>query len=274
MIPPPAAHPPRRSPLHPVLGLVWRRVLRPRLGSAPRSILHPVLGPAPGPVRRLVLRPALGPVRSLARVVAGVLAGVLLVVLAACGAEQAGQPEQSGQSAAGEQGESGPSSGGDRRVAGAEMLKACPSTPSKPPATNSLPDLSLPCLGAGPDIRLADLRGPLVVNVWAQWCPPCRDEAPYLSELQKKAGDKVQLLGIDYADPRPELAVKFATEHGLDFPHLVDAEKSVQQPLKVGGPPVTVFVDKDGAVTYVHRGPLKSQDQLDQLVKDKLGVSW
>ncbi|GAA1590877.1 hypothetical protein GCM10009789_50860 [Kribbella sancticallisti] len=159
-------------------------------------------------------------------------------------------------------------------MAGAEKLAQCPSTPSKPPVSNALPDVSLPCLGAGPDIRLADLRGPLVVNVWAQWCGPCRDEAPYLAELQKRAGGKVKLLGIDYADPRPELAVRFAIEQKWDYPHLVDPDKLTQQPLRIGGPPLTAFVDEDGKVVHVHRGVLTSQQQLDQLVRDKLGVTW
>ncbi|MEV0291338.1 TlpA disulfide reductase family protein [Kribbella sp. NPDC050820] len=150
-------------------------------------------------------------------------------------------------------------------------VSACPSTPSKPPVSNGLPDVSLRCLGEGPDIRLADLRGPLVVNVWAQWCGPCRDEAPYLAALAKTG--KVQMLGIDYADPRPELAVKFATDEGLAYPHLVDQDKTIQQALRIGGPPLTAFVDKDGAVVHVHRGVLTSQQQLDQLVKDKLGVA-
>jgi cytochrome c biogenesis protein CcmG/thiol:disulfide interchange protein DsbE len=156
-------------------------------------------------------------------------------------------------------------------VAGADKLAACPATPSKPPASDGLPDVSLPCLGEGPDIRLADLRGPLVINVWAQWCGPCRDEAPYLAQLAKSG--KVKMLGIDYADPRPELAVTFATGQGLAYPHLVDPDKAIQGPLKVGGPPLTVFVDKDGAVVFVHRGVLTSQQQLDQLVKEKLGVA-
>jgi thiol-disulfide isomerase/thioredoxin len=156
-------------------------------------------------------------------------------------------------------------------VAGADKLAACPSTPSKPPVSNGLPDVSLPCLGEGPDIRLADLRGPLVVNIWAQWCGPCRDEAPYLANLAKSG--KVQMLGIDYADPRPELAVKFATDEGLAYPHLADRDKTIQQALRIGGPPLTILVDEDGAVVYVHRGVLTSQQQLDQLVRDKLGVT-
>jgi cytochrome c biogenesis protein CcmG/thiol:disulfide interchange protein DsbE len=179
------------------------------------------------------------------------------LVLASCGSEQPNATPSSTRTA----------------VAGADKLTACPSTPSKPPVSNSLPDISLPCLGNGPDIRLADLRGPLVINVWAQWCGPCREEAPYLASLQQRAGGKLQIIGIDYDDPRPELAVKFADEHGLDYPHVVDQDKATQRALKIGGPPLTAFVDKDGAVVWVHRGVLTSQQQLDQLVQAKLGVT-
>jgi cytochrome c biogenesis protein CcmG/thiol:disulfide interchange protein DsbE len=192
------------------------------------------------------------------------IALALLALVAGCGTAQP-KPQYSPE----------PSGGNRSRqtVAGAEKLEACPPTPSRPPTTNGLPDVSLPCLGKGPDIRLADLRGPLVINVWAQWCGPCRDEAPYLAELQRKAGGKVQLLGIDYDDPRPDQAVKFAVDHQLAYPHLVDSDKQLHGPLKIGGPPLTAFVDKAGAVVYVHRGVLKSQQELDQLVKDKLGVA-
>jgi cytochrome c biogenesis protein CcmG, thiol:disulfide interchange protein DsbE len=186
---------------------------------------------------------------------------VALTGAAACGPEQAG-PEQAGGS---------PKQPASSAVAGADQLAACPSTPSKPPVSNALPDITLPCLGEGPDVRLADLRGPLVINVWAQWCGPCRDEAPYLADLAKTG--KVQMLGIDYADPRPELAAKFATDEGLAYPHLVDADKTIQRALKVAGPPLTAFIDKDGAVVHVHRGVLTSQRQLDQLVREKLGVT-
>jgi cytochrome c biogenesis protein CcmG, thiol:disulfide interchange protein DsbE len=160
----------------------------------------------------------------------------------------------------------------DGTVVGADQLQACPSVQSRQPAPNGLPEISLPCLGNGPDTRLSDLRGPLVINVWAQWCGPCREEAPYLAELHRKAGDKLQLLGIDYVDTRPDLAVKFAVDHQWDYPHLVDRDKQLQQPFRIAGPPVTAFVDKSGAV-YFHRKPITSQQELDQLVKEKLGVS-
>jgi cytochrome c biogenesis protein CcmG, thiol:disulfide interchange protein DsbE len=191
--------------------------------------------------------------RAWVRAAVGVV--LLVVLLAACGSKKPGVASSESRST----------------VAGADKLAACPSTPTKPPVSNALPDVSLRCLGNGPDIRLANLRGPLVVNVWAQWCGPCRDEAPYLAQLAKSG--KVQMLGIDYADPRPELAVTFATQHGLAYPHLVDRDKAIQQALKVGGPPLTAFVDGDGAVVSVHRGVLTSQQQLDELVRDKLGVT-
>ena len=159
-------------------------------------------------------------------------------------------------------------------VAGADQLAPCPSVESRPPVAKALPDVSLPCLGEGPDIRLADLRGPLLVNVWAQWCGPCRKEAPYLAELHVKAGDKVKMIGIDYIDTRPDLAVKFAVEQQWDYPHVADRDKQIQQGLKIGGPPLTAFVDAKGAVVYVHRAPFTSQQELDQLVREKLGVTW
>ena len=200
-----------------------------------------------------------------------VAAMLLVALVAGCGAErsstvpdQQGGPSQSGRSSEGV---------GGRRPVNAEKLAACPSTGSRPPAVNGLPDLSLPCLGDGPDTQLADLRGPLLINVWAQWCPPCRDEAPYLAELQRKAGQKVRLLGIDYADPRPEKAVEFAVQHHLSYPHLADPDKHLASPLRILGPPVTVFVTETGQVAYVHRGPFTSQRQLDQLVEEKLGVA-
>lgn len=214
------------------------------------------MSPTPAPPTRTMslFRAPRGRTRALRAVAGWVPAALLVVGLAGCGsqpADGAGTPSAS--------------------KAGAGQLVDCPATDSKPAVSNGMPDVSLPCLGNGPDVRLADLRGPLVVNVWAQWCGPCRAEAPYLAALAKSG--KVKMLGIDYDDPRPELAVKFAGEEGLAYPHVVDTDKSIQRPLKVGGPPLTVFVDADGRIAYVHRGVLTSQQQLDQLLKDKLGVT-
>ncbi|WBQ04980.1 TlpA family protein disulfide reductase [Kribbella sp. CA-293567] len=198
-------------------------------------------------------RTARRPARRL--VAAGLVAASIL--LAACGNDKPGSVAKEP----------------DGTVAGADKLQPCPSVQSRQPAPRGLPEISLPCLGKGPDTHLSDLRGPLVINVWAQWCGPCREEAPFLADLQRRAGDKLELIGIDYVDTRPDLAVAFAIDQDWSYPHLVDADKQTQQPLRIGGPPVTAFIDAQGAVVHVHRGALTSQQQLDQLVQDKLGVS-
>lgn len=158
-----------------------------------------------------------------------------------------------------------------RRAAG---IADCPaSDPRVPARPDGLPEVSLECLGAESTVRLAGLRGtPMVLNVWAQWCGPCRQEAPFLAQAAGKAGDKVRFVGIDYADPRPELAVEFAAQAGWRYPQLVDPDKSVAAGLKVIGPPTTIFVDASGAVTYTHAGPFASATQLEQMIGQYLGV--
>ncbi|HIT76809.1 MAG TPA: TlpA family protein disulfide reductase [Candidatus Avipropionibacterium avicola] len=154
-------------------------------------------------------------------------------------------------------------------------IEDCPtSDPQVAPREDGLPDLVLPCLGGGDDVRLAGLRGtPMVVNVWAQWCGPCRTEAPHLAEVSDALADTVLFLGIDYNDPRPELAIDFAGAAGWSYPQVTDEERVVQPALQLAGPPMTVFVDADGRITHRHPGVITSADQLRDLIAEHLGVS-
>ncbi|WP_026926396.1 TlpA family protein disulfide reductase [Granulicoccus phenolivorans] len=159
-----------------------------------------------------------------------------------------------------------------RRAAG---IADCPaSDPSVAARPDGLPELTLDCLGGDSRVRLAGLRGtPMVLNVWAQWCGPCRAEGPYLAEVQQRAGDKVMLLGIDYADPRPDAAVEMAGQLGWTYPHVTDPHKDTALSLRVVGPPHTVFVDAEGRIVYRHAGQLTSTDQLVDLIRTHLGVN-
>lgn len=160
-----------------------------------------------------------------------------------------------------------------RRDAG--IADCPPSDPDVPARPDGLPEVTLPCLGGDSQVRLAGLRGkPTVINVWAQWCGPCRAEAPFLQQLQAGAGDRLNLIGIDFVDPRPELAIEFAREAGWNYPQLVDADKAVAPGLKVVGPPQTILVDADGKIVHTHPGPFRSADEAKQLIGDKLGVRW
>lgn len=153
----------------------------------------------------------------------------------------------------------------------------CPrSDPDVAPVAGGLPDLTVACLGGGRSVRLAGLRGqPMILNVWAQWCGPCRQEAPFLAEVTRRGDQPVMILGIDYDDPEPDYAIEFARLSGWRFPQLVDPDKSLAGPLQVaGGPPQTLFVTAGGYIAYRHLGPFDSAVEIRRLASRHLGVRW
>lgn len=154
-------------------------------------------------------------------------------------------------------------------------LPDCPETDLSTEAVpEGLPKTALACLGGGRTVNLAGLpRVNTVVNVWAQWCGPCREESPYLAEAVKTLGDKVSFIGINYVDPQEALAIEFAGLVGWRYPHVADPERSLQAPLRIAGLPMTLFVGPDGRVVGRHVGVLTSTGQLMGLVKEQLGVS-
>ena len=104
-------------------------------------------------------------------------------------------------------------------------------------------------------MRLAGLRGPMLVNLWAQWCEPCRAEAAHLSAFASTQ-KKVAVLGIDYSDPQPALAIEFAQLTGMTYPHLADEEHQLKGPLGVAGIPYTLLIDAAGKIVARHPGPV------------------
>jgi thiol-disulfide isomerase/thioredoxin len=135
-----------------------------------------------------------------------------------------------------------------------------------------LPALTLPCLGGGPDVDLSTLRGPMVVNLWAQWCGPCREELPYYQQLHEQAGDEVQVLGVDYQDTRPEWALDLLDQTGVTYPSLADPGGELRVPFRVRGLPAIVLVDEDGGVAHREFVVIESYEQLATLVEEHLGV--
>ena len=154
-------------------------------------------------------------------------------------------------------------------------IEDCPrSDPGVAAVASGLPDLVLGCLGGGREVRLAGLRGrPMMINIWAQWCGPCREEAPFISEVANANDSALMIIGIDYEDPRPELAIEFAQLSAWTFPQLVDREKALAGPLQITGPPQTFFVRADGTIAYRHLGPFASADQIRAQARQHLGVT-
>jgi cytochrome c biogenesis protein CcmG, thiol:disulfide interchange protein DsbE len=153
-------------------------------------------------------------------------------------------------------------------------IEPCPpSTLGATAQPDGLPDATLPCLGGGHSVDLAGLRGPLVLNFWGQFCGPCRAESPLLQQLAAAARGRVKVVGLDFYDPSPTRALQFADELGLTYPQLADPNAATRAALRISGLPMTFFVDRSGRITYTHAGAITSEEQLDQLVEEHLGVS-
>lgn len=145
--------------------------------------------------------------------------------------------------------------GGD----GDPSADAGPSLPSSPTA---LPDAD----PASYTALLESLRGtPLVVNVWASWCGPCRLEAPELTEVATEYRDRVWFLGIDVLDARPD-ARAFIEEFGWPYPSLFDRTGAIRDSLGLIGQPHTLFYGADGTLIGTHAGSITG-DQLREQVE-------
>ena len=122
----------------------------------------------------------------------------------------------------------------------------------------------------GNPVRLSDLRGSVVViNFWASWCPPCREEMPALQQLASDfAQDGLVVLGVNtaYADNR-RAAEEFVDELDLTFPILFDETGEISEGLySVLGLPTTYWVDRQGTVRQIKVGVM-SQEQMVELAE-------
>ncbi len=112
----------------------------------------------------------------------------------------------------------------------------------------------------GGDFRLSEQRGKVVlVNFWASWCPPCRDEAPVLERAWQKYKDKgFVLVGVDIWDTEAD-ARKFMQEFGITYPNGADSNGETAVEYGVTGVPEAWFLNKDGRLVRRWVGPLNDQ---------------
>ena len=105
---------------------------------------------------------------------------------------------------------------------------------------------------------LAQLRGtPVVVNVWATWCPPCVEEAPHLAEVSQEYEGRVQFVGLDILDDRTA-AKEFIERYGWQYPSVFDPAGEIRDALGYIGQPVTVIYDREGKQAFEHVGAVDS----------------
>ena len=110
------------------------------------------------------------------------------------------------------------------------------------------PDFQLKNL-EGELVTLRDFRGkPVLINFWATWCPPCREEMPYLQQVYDEWTSKgLILLTIDIGES-PTTINKFFAENNLSLPVLLDTDKEIGQAYGITGIPETFLIDKDGII--------------------------
>ena len=123
----------------------------------------------------------------------------------------------------------------------------------------------------GKELALSQWKGKvLVVNFWATWCAPCREEMPMFTRLQQELGPKgVQFVGI--AVDQPDKVRQFASDLGLNYPALIGGYGAMELSKSLGNSimalPFTVIVDRGGRVAHTQLGPLKEQQLSDIFAK-------
>jgi thiol-disulfide isomerase/thioredoxin len=108
-----------------------------------------------------------------------------------------------------------------------------------------------------------------VVNLWAQWCAPCKRELPIYQSFFAKHGTDVPVLGVDWQDTQGDLARALASASGITYPLVVDGKPDIRNKLL----PKLILVDADGTIAYQEYVEITSLGQLERLVEKHLGVT-
>jgi peroxiredoxin len=116
------------------------------------------------------------------------------------------------------------------------------------------PDFTLKSVD-GTNTRLKEFRGQVVlINFWASWCGPCRQEMPLLERIDERyKGAGFTVLGVN-VEGKPGPAKEVASKAGVSFPVLVDENQKVSELYDLESMPSSIVVDRDGVVRYVHKG--------------------
>jgi thiol-disulfide isomerase/thioredoxin len=140
--------------------------------------------------------------------------------------------------------------------------------------TGAAPDFTLKSNQGGKNLRLEDYRGQVVMlNFWASWCGPCRQEFPLMDEIYKKY-EKLgfTILAVN-VDENSDDANGFLEDVPVSFPVLYDNESRISELYSVDAMPTTVMIDRDGNKRFLHRGykpgyEVEYADQVKQLVRE------
>lgn len=159
---------------------------------------------------------------------------------------------------------------GDVSLIAQAQLATCPTVGA--PVKGGLPHVTLSCLGNGPKVDLAGLRGPAIVNVWYSACPPCQAEAGYLARFQAADHGKVLMVGVD-SEAYPDPGLNWVASNNLHFAQLTDQHSDLSSKVPVRTFPSTYFLDAAGHLVGQPLSPVTSLRQLEDAVRTRLGVT-
>lgn len=157
----------------------------------------------------------------------------------------------------------GSNSGGDYGGQHPDYATALAGSPGPLAGLHKQADQLLPGGTEAFDRRIAALRGyPIVVNVWASWCGPCRFEFPTLQKLSAEYGKRVAFMGVNSQDSDVG-AETFLEEAPVPYPSYTDSDQSIAEHIGAGlGLPDTAYYDRGGKLVYLKQGPYTSHAEL------------
>ncbi len=120
----------------------------------------------------------------------------------------------------------------------------------------------------GEGVDLGDLRGKgVVVNFWASWCAPCREEAALLEQTWRREKENgIIFLGLDYLDQEPD-ALAYLAEFNVTYPNGPDLRSQAARRYRIQGVPETFFISPEGRIVEIVVGPIASQQEMDALLE-------
>jgi len=159
-------------------------------------------------------------------------------------------------------------------LAVAVTIAACGDRPMRiPQVGDQAPDYAARTIDGSP-VTLASLRGSTVLlNVWATWCHPCREELPDLQRLHTAhAAQGLRVVGVSVDERGETAAVRdFAREYGVTYDIWLDPAQAVSSTFATVGVPTTVLVDRNGTLLWRHVGPVRADDpELQRLLAGAL----
>src|SRR5689334_3233153 len=163
----------------------------------------------------------------------------------------------------------GSASGGEGGNPHPNYAKALAGSPAPLAALHEQQNQLLPGGTEAFEKRIAALRGyPVVANVWASWCGPCRFEFPTLQKLSARYGKQVAFVGVNYEDSN-DAAETYLREEPVPYPSYVDGDRQIAESLGIhsGGVPDTAFYDRSGNIVHLKFGPYTEESELEEDVR-------